>query len=94
MKTNLNTPEATAKATFNRLYVVICSLRETTLTPDRRAWFEKTRDEFRYLMTLAAAYTFNDYQITVINNGVNDFNEAELYYLGVTIPAPSLHYGA
>ena len=86
------TPEATAAATFSRLRVVIASLRETTLTPDRRAWFEKTRDEFRYLLTLAAAYTFNDYQMTVINNGADDFNEGQLYYMGATIPAPSLHY--
>lgn len=86
------TPEATAAATFSRLRVVICSLRETTLTPDRRAWFERTRDEFRYLLTLAAAYTFNAYQMTVINDGADEFNEGELYYMGATIPAPSLHY--
>jgi len=89
---NFYTPEATAAATFSRLRVVIASLRETTLTPDRRAWFEKTRDEFRYLLTLAAAYTFNAYQMTVINDGADDFNEGQLFYMGATIAAPSLHY--
>ena len=90
--TKFYTPEATAAATFSRLRGVIASLRETTLTPDRRAWFEKTRDEFSYLLTLAAAYTFNAYQMAVINNGADDFNEGQLYYMGATIAAPSLHY--
>ena len=89
---NFYTPEATAKATFNRLYVVICSLRETTLTPDRRAWFEKTRDEFRYLLNIAKGYTFGRYESNVIANGADDFNEAQLFYMGATIAAPSLHY--
>jgi len=91
---NFYTPEATAAATFSRLRVVIASLRETTLTPDRREWFERTRDEFRYLLTLAAAYTFNAYQMAVINHGADDFNEGQLYYMGATIAAPSLHYEA
>lgn len=85
-------PANDGAAIFNRLRCLICALRETTLTMERRAWFEKTRDEFRYLLNIAKGYTFGIYESNVIANGADDFNEAELYYLGVTVAAPSLHY--
>ena len=89
---NYYTPAPNAKAVFTRLYVVISSLRETTLTPDRRDWFNNTRDEFRYLLNIANGYEFNEYQQAVIDHGCNEFNEGALYYLGATIANPQLHY--
>jgi hypothetical protein len=79
--------------TFARLKCVIYALYETTITTDRREWFNNSLEEFRYLLTIAAAYNFNEYESMVINHGADAFNEGQLFYMGATIAAPSLHYG-
>lgn len=77
-----------------RLYGLICSLRETTLTVDRTEWFSNMLVEFRYLLNIANSYTFSQYQALVIEHGADDFNEAQLYFAGVNIINPQLHYAA
>ena len=81
-----------ANAIFNRLRAIVAALRETTLTSDRRAWFMNLCNEFRALLTVAAPLTFAPWQKNEIANGADDFNEAVLFYMGVEIAAPSLHY--
>lgn len=90
-KSNLTTANEAA-AIFARLRAIVAALRETTLTSARRAWFENLCNEFRALLSSASVYTFADWQNNEIANGADDFNEAALFYMGVTTAAPSLHY--
>ena len=85
-------PANDGAAIFNRLRCLICALRATTLTMERRAWFLDLCNEFRHLLTMAAPFSFADWQNNELANGADDFNEAQLFYLGVTVAAPSLHY--
>ena len=92
MKKRVLTTANDATAIFNRLRCLICALRETTLTMERRAWFMDLCNEFRHLLTMAAPFSFADWQNNELANGADDFNEAQLFYMGVTVAAPSLHY--
>lgn len=93
MATNNNT-QNDARALFAQLLSVTASLRETTLTTERREWFTALYSRFRQLLATARAYTFGHYENNVIDNAADDFNEAQLFYMGANIVAPSLHYGA
>ena len=91
MATNNNT-QNDARALFAQLLSVTASLRETTLTADRREWYTALYSRFCQLLATAKAYTFGHYENNVIDNAADDFNEAQLFYMGATIAAPSLHY--
>lgn len=92
MNKRVLTPATDATAIFNRLRAIVAALRETTLTAERRDWFMNLCNEFRQLLTMAAPFTFASWQNNEIANGADDFNEAQLFYMGVTVAAPSLHY--
>lgn len=77
---------------WQRFRTLSAALNETTLTPDRRPWFENLCNEFRQLVIIANAYTFPSWQSESIAATADDFNEAQLFYMGATIAAPSLHY--